>query len=109
MTKLSIAQEADLHVRSADAYAAEVAWNNTLHHQHLHRHHAGYRFLLSRQQRQRGMSHYGSAERLRAALARAISSEWQLISCSGRWFEGLIMQLLSPDLFKQQSINRLSM
>jgi hypothetical protein len=48
------------------------------HHHPLQHHHASYRYLLSKQQRQRGISHFGSAERLRVALSRAITSELQL-------------------------------
>jgi hypothetical protein len=41
----------------------------------MHQHHSGYKFMLTKQQRQRGISHYGSAERLRAALCRAVTSK----------------------------------
>lgn len=41
----------------------------------MHQHHSGYKFMLTKQQRQRGISHYGSAERLRAALSRAVTSK----------------------------------
>jgi hypothetical protein len=50
------------------------------HHQPLHQHHSGYKFMLSKQQRQRGISHYGSAERLRAALSRAVTSKYNHVT-----------------------------
>lgn len=60
---------------SDSAYSHDMTWNSLFHHQPMQQHHAGYKFMLSKQQRQRGISHYGSAERLRAALSRAITSE----------------------------------
>jgi hypothetical protein len=60
---------------SESDYSHDMTWNSLFHHQPMQQHHAGYKFMLSKQQRQRGISHYGSAERLRAALSRAITSE----------------------------------
>jgi hypothetical protein len=54
----------------------DAGWGSSLFHHHhpgQHRHHPGYRYMLSKKQRQNGISHYGSAERLRAALSRAIT------------------------------------
>lgn len=56
-------------------FSHDLTWNSLFHHQPMQHHHAGYKFMLSKQQRQRGISHYGSAERLRAALSRAVTSE----------------------------------
>lgn len=59
---------------------------------HWAHHHASYRYLLTRRQRQRGISYYGSAERLRNALSRALKSAYvctgthmsaALIRCNG--------------------------
>jgi hypothetical protein len=58
-----------------DQYAAEATWSNLFHHHPLQHHHSSYRYMLSKQQRQRGISHFGSAERLRLALSRAITSK----------------------------------
>jgi hypothetical protein len=60
---------------AGDTYAAEATWSNLFHHHPLQHHHASYRYMLSKQQRQRGISRFGSAERLRVALSRAITSE----------------------------------
>lgn len=60
---------------SETAYSHDLTWNSLFHHQPMQHHHNGYKFMLSKQQRQRGVSHYGSAERLRAALSRAITSK----------------------------------
>jgi hypothetical protein len=57
------------------SYAHDITWNSLFHHQPMHQHHSGYKFMLTKQQRQRGISHYGSAERLRAALSRAVTSK----------------------------------
>jgi len=62
-------------IGSASDHAADSTWTSLFQHHHLHQRHAGYKFMLTKQQRQRGITNYGSAERLRAALSRAVHSE----------------------------------
>lgn len=66
-----------------DQYAAEATWSNLFHHHPLQHHHSSYRYMLSKQQRQRGISHFGSAERLRVALSRAITNKKLTVAVVG--------------------------
>ena len=78
ISMLAPALQQDPNATSSGSYPHDVTWNSLFHHHPMHHHHNSYKFLLSKQQRQRGISHYGSAERLRAALSRAITSKCRI-------------------------------
>eukprot|EP00879_Flechtneria_rotunda_P022226 GHRR01023451.1.p2 GENE.GHRR01023451.1~~GHRR01023451.1.p2 ORF type:complete len:215 (+),score=51.71 GHRR01023451.1:519-1163(+) len=63
---------------------AGTGWPAAQYHMPLHhRHYIGYHYMLSKRQRQQGISHYGSAERLRAALSRALATRHLTVAVVG--------------------------